>query len=278
MRRGPGHGGAGEEATASWPSAPATGLAAVFRDLGVRRRGLRRTDHEPLHREHSGGDRHRSRRRSSSSCPTTSNIIMAAQQCVAPDGEEGGGHPHQDRPPGHHRHDERRLRGADAQEDITARHDRRPQPPSPPPRSPTPPGTPTLTALPSSRGTIWPWRSGKLFGTDRDLDALLGPAGPRRATQDGRASSPSSTARMSPRSRPRGRAAIFAGRLPQGGDHRPLRRTARLLLYHLRGVRGKPGGAMLLPAFRLLRPLPLYATIMAALGPPLYFCIQEVSP
>ncbi len=35
---------------------------------------------------------------------------------------------------------------------------------------------------------------------------------------------------------------------------------------------------MLLPAFRLLRPLPLYATIMAAFGPPLYFCIQEVSP
>ena len=31
---------------------------------------------------------------------------------------------------------------------------------------------------------------------------------------------------------------------------------------------------MLLPAFRLLRPLPLYATIMAALGPPLYFCIS----
>ena len=35
---------------------------------------------------------------------------------------------------------------------------------------------------------------------------------------------------------------------------------------------------MLLPAFRLLRPSPLYATIMAALGPPFYFYIQEVSP
>ena len=47
------------------------GLAAVFRDLGVRRRGLRRTDHEPLHREHSGTGSTRSPLRSCLFCPTT---------------------------------------------------------------------------------------------------------------------------------------------------------------------------------------------------------------
>ncbi len=41
--------------------------------------------------------------------PNNSNIIMAAQQCSRPDRKAGGGHPHQDRAPGHHRHDERGL-------------------------------------------------------------------------------------------------------------------------------------------------------------------------
>ena len=35
---------------------------------------------------------------------------------------------------------------------------------------------------------------------------------------------------------------------------------------------------MLLPAFRLVRPRPHYASIIAAGGAPRYFCIQEGSP
>ena len=80
------------------------GLAAVFRDLGA-------ADHEPLHREYSGGREQN---------PGGDGVRPAQQRqhyygspaVCRPDGEAGGGDPHQDRAPGHHRHDERGFRRA----------------------------------------------------------------------------------------------------------------------------------------------------------------------
>ena len=68
-------------------------------------------DHEPLHREYSGGREQD---------PGGDGVRPAQQRqhyygspaVCRPDGEAGGGDPHQDRAPGHHRHDERGFRRA----------------------------------------------------------------------------------------------------------------------------------------------------------------------
>ena len=51
--------------------------------------------------------------------------------------------------------------------------------------------------------------------------------------------------------------------------------TSFLSLYYGEDVTEEPCSSGL---FASCAPSPLYATIMAALGPPLYFCIQEVTP
>ena len=78
---------------------------------GGRRCGVRWADHEPLHREYSGGREQD---------PGGDGVRPAQQRqhhhgrpaVRRPDGEAGGGDPHQDRAPGHHRHDERGFRRA----------------------------------------------------------------------------------------------------------------------------------------------------------------------